>query len=62
MSHPLDFEVQGKENMVYRLHKALNGLNQAPRAWNKRIDLFLTQIDFKKCSAEFGVYVKSSSK
>lgn len=62
VSQPLGFEVQGKENMVYKLHKALYGLKQAPRAWNKRIDQFLTQISFKKCSVEFGVYVQRSSK
>jgi hypothetical protein len=43
---------------VYKLHKALYGLKQAPRAWNKRIDQFLSQIGFKKCTVEYGVYVK----
>jgi hypothetical protein len=57
----LGFEIAGKENMVYKLHKALYGLNQAPRAWNKRIDQFLIHIVFKKCSFEFGVYVQNLS-
>jgi len=50
-------EIAGKENMVYKLHKALYRLKQAPRARNKKIDQVLIQIGFKKCSVEFGVYV-----
>jgi len=44
--------------MVYKLHKALYGLKQAPREWNKRIDQFLLQAGFKKCKAEYGMYVQ----
>ncbi|CAJ2627663.1 unnamed protein product [Trifolium pratense] len=57
VSQPPGFEIKGKESMVYKLYKALYGLKQAPKAWNKRIDDFLIQIGFKKCAAEFGVYV-----
>ena len=32
VTQPPGFKLQGKENMVYRLHKALYGLKQAPRA------------------------------
>ncbi|PNX90300.1 copia-type polyprotein, partial [Trifolium pratense] len=58
---PLGFEIYGKEDMVYKSYKALYGLKQAPRAWNKRIDRFLIQQGFKKCTVEYGVYVKNSS-
>ncbi|XP_057443809.1 uncharacterized mitochondrial protein AtMg00810-like [Lotus japonicus] len=44
--------------MVYRLDKALYGLKQAPRAWNKKIDAFFVEHSFKKCSVEYGLYVK----
>jgi len=47
--------------MVYKLHKALYGLKQALGAWNKRIDLFLIHIGFKKCSVELCVYVQNLS-
>ena len=51
VTQPPGFKIKGKENMVYRLHKALYGLNQAPRAWNKRIDNFLVESDFVKCKS-----------
>lgn len=60
VTQPPGFEIAGKEGMVYRLHKALYGLKQAPRAWNKRIDEFLIQLGFKKCTVEYGVYVMNS--
>ncbi|RDX82188.1 hypothetical protein CR513_37053, partial [Mucuna pruriens] len=55
VDQPLGFVVKGKENKVYKLKKALYGLKQAPRAWNKRIDGYLSQIDFIKCTSEHGV-------
>jgi len=61
VSQPPGFEIAGKENMVYKLHKSLYGLKQAPRAWNKKIDQVLIQLGFKKCSVEFGIYVQKLS-
>lgn len=58
VGQPPGFEVKWREFIVYKLRKALYGLKQAPRAWNKRIDGFLSQIGFKKCAFEHGVYVK----
>ena len=31
MAQPKGFEVQGKENLVRKLHKSLYGLQQAPK-------------------------------
>jgi hypothetical protein len=61
VTQPPRFEVKGKEHMVYKLHKALYGLKHDPRAWNKRIDQFLIQIGFKRCKAEYGMYVQNLS-
>ena len=44
---------------MYRLKKALCGLKQAPRAWNKCIDKFLDEIRFVKCITKYGAYVKT---
>ncbi|KAK2372557.1 putative mitochondrial protein [Trifolium repens] len=60
VKQPPGFELKGKEDKVLKLHKALYGLKQAPRAWNKRIDNFLVMQGFRKCSVEYGVYVKKS--
>jgi len=57
VTQPPGFEVKWKKQMVYKLHKALYSLKQAPRAWNKRIDQFRLQIGFKKCKVEYGMYV-----
>lgn len=40
------------------MSKALYDLKQALRAWNRRLDAFLSQQGFFKYSVEFGVYVK----
>ena len=53
--------IKGKESMMYKLNKALYGLKQAPRAWNKRINSFLIQNEFSKCSVEYGMYVRSKA-
>ena len=55
---PQGFVVKGSESKVYKLKKALYGLKQAPRAWNRRINSFLSQIGFKKCTSEHGLYVR----
>ena len=38
VAQPEGYVVQGKENFVYKLHKALYSLRQAPRAWNTCLD------------------------
>ncbi|RDX85552.1 hypothetical protein CR513_33244, partial [Mucuna pruriens] len=58
---PPGFEVTGHENKVYKLKKALYGLKQVPRGWNRRIYCFLLQLDFNKCTIEYGVYVKATA-
>ncbi|KAG7557004.1 Zinc finger CCHC-type [Arabidopsis suecica] len=49
------FVVEGHENKVYKLNKALYGLRQAPRAWMNQV---LNELDFKKCTKEPSVYRK----
>jgi hypothetical protein len=43
------------------LNKTLYGLKQAPRAWNRRIDSFMLDLRFTRCTSEHGVYVKGSN-
>ncbi|KAF0926080.1 hypothetical protein E2562_021794 [Oryza meyeriana var. granulata] len=41
---PPRFIVDGQEDKVYRLDKALHGLRQAPRAWNIKLDRTLKNL------------------
>eukprot|EP00253_Pinus_taeda_P007279 PITA_07279 len=41
VAQPLGYEVEGKEDKVYRLRKALYGLKKASCAWYNRIDAYL---------------------
>nr|KYP66211.1 Retrovirus-related Pol polyprotein from transposon TNT 1-94 [Cajanus cajan] len=58
VSQPPGFEIKEQETKVYKLKRALYGLKQAPRAWNRRIDAYMLQLGFIKCTCEFGVYVR----
>ncbi|GAU28769.1 hypothetical protein TSUD_357540, partial [Trifolium subterraneum] len=58
VEQPEGFIVKGQEDKVLKLNKALYGLKQAPRAWNKRIDDFLQQTGYSKCTVEHGIYIK----
>ena len=62
VKQPPGFEIKGKEDKVFRLHKAYYGLKHAPRAWNKRIDSFLIKESFHKCEKEHGIYVRNNDK
>lgn len=56
---PPGFVKEEKENIVYRLHKALYNLKHAPRAWYKKIDSYMVELGFIKYRYEYGVYVQS---
>jgi hypothetical protein len=47
VEQPPRFEDEEYHNHVYKIHKALCGLRQAPRAWYECMRYFLTQNDFK---------------
>ena len=42
------FEIQGKEDHVYKLKKALYSLKQAPHAWYARIDGYFQHNGFQR--------------
>ena len=58
VAQPEEYVVQGKENFVYKLHKALYSLRQAPRAWNTCLDKSLKNLGFMKCTQEQAVYIR----
>ena len=58
VGQPQGFEVQGKEDLVYKLKKALYGLKQASRAWYARIDGYFHQNGFQRSQSEPTLYYK----
>ena len=61
VSQPEGYMVKGKENLVYKLHKALYGLRQAPRAWNTHLDRSLKELGFTRCTQEQAVYIRGKN-
>jgi hypothetical protein len=59
VQQPLGFVVPGSEGMVLRLHKALYGLWQAPRARNAKLDDTMASLGFQRSSSEHGIYTRS---
>jgi hypothetical protein len=58
IEQPQGFEVEDIKTHVWRLKKTLYRLNQAPEAWSRRIDSFLTSLGFTKSKADFNLYFK----
>jgi len=60
VEQPPGYVVRGKERKVYKLHKALYGLRQAPRAWNAKLDSSLLKLGFRCSAAEHAVYMRGT--
>ena len=56
VGQPQGFEIQGKEDHVYKLKKALYSLKQAPKVWYARIDGYFNQNRFKRSKSETKLY------
>jgi len=52
-------ELSDGTNRVLRLRQALDGLKQAPRAWEQELGKFLVGQGFKRCTSDRALYVKS---
>lgn len=48
VKQPSGFIKEGEEHRVFKLHKALYGLRQAPRAWNIKLDRTLMSLGLRK--------------
>ncbi|WVZ53348.1 LOW QUALITY PROTEIN: hypothetical protein U9M48_004308 [Paspalum notatum var. saurae] len=60
VARPPGFTATGHEEKVLRLHKALYGLRQAPRAWNAKLDASLHELGFTRSKCEHGLYVRGA--
>jgi hypothetical protein len=61
VAQPTGFVAKGEEQKVLRLHKALYGLRQAPRAWNAKLDKTLVSLGFNKCPSEPALYKREKN-
>ena len=43
---------------MLKLRKALYGQQQAPRAWNAKLDATLGEIGFTRCATEHALYTR----
>lgn len=57
MQQPPGYE-EGRPGVVCRLHKALYGLRQAPRAWHLKLKDVLEELGYKASDADPGLYVQ----
>jgi hypothetical protein len=56
VQQPPGYAVPSNEDKVLRLHKALYGLRQAPRAWNAKLDDSLSSLGFEHGPSEHAIY------
>jgi hypothetical protein len=59
---PPGYGVDGKEEAVLKLRKALYGLRQAPRAWYAKLDASLTSLGFIRSPLEHAVYRRGNDR
>lgn len=58
MSMPQGF---GQEGKVFKLHRAVYGLRQAPKAWHDKLSKCLTGLGFKPATSDQSLYVFESA-
>ena len=58
---PSGFLDNDNPDKVLRLHNALYGFRQTPRAWNAKFESTLLSLKFKRCASEHGMCAHSHS-
>ena len=62
VEQPSGFEDDKKPNHIYKLKKALYGLNQAPRVWYEKLRDFLLSKGFKMGKVDTTLFIKKIGK
>jgi hypothetical protein len=62
VKQPPGYVQKGEEHKVLKLHKALYGLRQTPRAWNIKLDSTLVSLGFEKSPLEHTMYKRGQGK
>ncbi|KAL2239854.1 UNVERIFIED_CONTAM: Retrovirus-related Pol polyprotein from transposon TNT 1-94 [Sesamum indicum] len=60
MRQPVGFIEKNKPDHVCLLRKSLYGLKQSPRQWNKKFDMFMLSLKFKRSDYDHCLYFKFS--
>ena len=60
VEQPRGYEKKGSEHLVYKLHKSMYGLKQAPQAWFSRIEAHFIGEGFQRCESEQTLFTRSS--
>ena len=54
------FDVKGKEHLVYKLNRSIYGLKQSSRFWNEALDKHLKKMGFKQSENDPCIYILNS--
>ena len=57
MKLPQGYSQSNDTNLVCKLHKAIYGLKQSPRAWYAKLSFVLEQVGFRKSHADSSIFV-----
>lgn len=58
LKKPQGFEKKGEDGKVYKLKRAIYGLNQGPQAWYSRIEGYFLNNSFEKYECEPTLFTK----
>jgi hypothetical protein len=58
IKQPTGFIIAGKEHKLLKLRKALYKLQQAPRAWNMKLDDMMLSLGFRRTPSEHVIYIR----
>ena len=60
MVKPPEFVAQGESGKVCRLHKAIYGLKQSPRAWFGKFSEVVLKFGLQRCHSDHSVFSHTS--
>lgn len=59
MEQPPGYVAQGENHSkVFRLHKAIYGLKQSPRAWFEKFSSMISRCGFHQCYSDHSIFVR----
>ena len=62
MEQPPRFVAQGESRKVCRLHKAIYGLKQSPRAWFGKFSEVVLKFGLRRCHSDHSMFSQTSNR